>query len=40
MKTAHWFLVAALLTLSACGAGEAPRVEGGMDLTELWRRGS
>lgn len=40
MKTALWALLAGLVILSACGAGEAPRAAGGIDLTELWRRGS
>ncbi|WP_323037516.1 hypothetical protein [Pararhodobacter sp.] len=36
MKWSIWVALAGLSVLVGCGAGEPPRVAGGMDLTELW----
>ena len=37
MKRAIWTMLAAVTVLASCGAGEPPRVSGGMDLTEIWQ---
>lgn len=31
-------LLAALVALAACGASDAPSVDGGTDLSDFWRR--
>lgn len=32
-----WAALAGLVLLAGCGAGDPPRVAGGIDLSEFWR---
>ncbi|WP_281279580.1 hypothetical protein [Pararhodobacter zhoushanensis] len=40
MKRSLFAALAGLALLSACGAGDPPEAEGGIDLTAFWQAGS